>query len=148
LEEDGKTNRLTDSLNCFREITAHKHLQNIPFQVFLNKSDVYEKTWKQKKVGEVFPECKADSAAGGIKWISQQFEKAYQGTITIHCDFRNNCGFGFPLTPFLGTEKQKFFQPLVTNVLDTKTISTIWAVCRGIIVGSAMGEGEQHDFTV
>jgi len=112
LEEDGKTNRLKDSIACLKDISSNKHLKSIPFQLFLNKEDIYTDVWNKKKISEVFPECKAKTKEEGIEWIGKEFEKNFQG--------------------------QKFLKPLPTNVLDPDNAKKVWLVCRDIIMGSAI----------
>jgi hypothetical protein len=50
LEEDGKTNRLKDSIACLKDISGNKHLKKIPFQIFLNKHDIYEEIFDKNKM--------------------------------------------------------------------------------------------------
>jgi len=109
LEEDGKTNRLKDSIACLKDISANKHLKKIPFQIFLNKLDIYEEIFDKNKMSDFFPECKATTKAEGIKWIGEQYAKEFKG--------------------------EKMMTPLPTNVLDTKNIGKIWGSVREVVVG-------------
>lgn len=47
LYEDGKTNRMDESLRLFEETVSNKYFQNTSFILFLNKRDLFEDKIKQ-----------------------------------------------------------------------------------------------------
>jgi len=115
LEEDGKTNRLKDSIACLKDISANKHLRKIPFQIFLNKADIYEEIFPKSKMSDFFPDCKAKTKEEGIEWIGAEFRKSFQG--------------------------ERLLTPIPTNVLDAENVKKVWLVCRDIIIGGAVSKG-------
>jgi hypothetical protein len=56
MEEDGKTNRLVDSLGLFNELTGNEFLKSKAFLVFLNKKDVFHKKIKKYPLSTYFQE--------------------------------------------------------------------------------------------
>jgi len=112
LEEDGKTNRLTDSLQCIKDVSSNKFLKKIPFQIFLNKYDIYQDIFPKAKPSEFFPDCKAKTEQEGIDWITGEIKKNFKGTTLM--------------------------TPVTTNCLDTKNVQEVWKSCRDVIVGAAM----------
>ena len=60
LAEDGKTNRMEDSLTLFRDTVNGVHLRKKPFILFFNKNDLFEEKVKKKSIQCAFPDYRGD----------------------------------------------------------------------------------------
>ena len=60
LAEDGKTNRMDDSLTLFRDTVNGVHLRKKPFILFFNKHDLFEEKVKKKSIQCAFPDYRGD----------------------------------------------------------------------------------------
>ena len=60
LAEDGKTNRMEDSLTLFGATVNGVHLRKKPFILFFNKHDLFEEKVKRKSIQCAFPGYRGD----------------------------------------------------------------------------------------
>lgn len=96
LEEDSKTNRLTESLQLFGDVTGSQWFQATPFILFLNKSDLFRDKIAKKPLHEHFPDVPVDKGADfeygahvlsvassvtcvGVQYIQDKYEDAFRG---------------------------------------------------------------------
>jgi 50S ribosomal subunit-associated GTPase HflX len=55
LSEDGKTNRMSDTMDVFTEIVNSKSMPTQNMVLFLNKKDLFEKKVKESNIKDNFP---------------------------------------------------------------------------------------------
>lgn len=83
LEEDAKTNRLSESLQLFGDVTGSQWFGHTPFILFLNKSDLFRAKIQKKNFHSYFPEVpekdgtKFDECCS---FIQDKYEEAFRGT--------------------------------------------------------------------
>jgi guanine nucleotide-binding protein G(i) subunit alpha len=93
LFEDAKKNRLAEALDLFEEMSHSRYFANVPFMLFLNKRDVFEKKFMVDKVplniSGLFPD--APSCDRGIEaaseWMIAKFTARHSsksGTLYPH----------------------------------------------------------------
>ncbi|CAD6186103.1 unnamed protein product [Caenorhabditis auriculariae] len=76
LMEDGKTNRLVESMDLFAQICNSKWFVTAAIILFLNKKDLFEKKIKSVPISYLFKEYKGENEyAPSIEHIRYQFEK-------------------------------------------------------------------------
>ena len=81
LFEDREKNRLEEALGLFEEICNSRWFSNIPIMLFLNKKDLFEKKFIEKKIplniSGLFPTAPESNAdvKDAIDWITEQFVK-------------------------------------------------------------------------
>jgi len=91
LEEDGKTNRLVESLKLWKALTISQFFKQTPFVLFLNKSDLFRDKLKRSPLGEIFSDYNAfandasnanfDAYDKGWKYISKQYKIHFSGSV-------------------------------------------------------------------
>jgi len=82
LDEDGRTNRLIDSLNLFGSVTNMPIFQPPSWILFLNKADIFEQKIKENPLNFFFPdisESDARDARKSYKYIRRLFKQHFQG---------------------------------------------------------------------
>jgi len=96
LEEDRSKNRLVDALSLWLNLTQAHTLQNVPFVLFLNKSDLFKKKIEKVPVSTMFndwddymanrPKKISDNFENSWNFFAYQFQNHYRGTkpLTIH----------------------------------------------------------------
>lgn len=89
--EDGKTNRLQESINYFIKVANSIWFKDIPIVLFLNKSDLFKKSIQRIKLQQYFPDFYGGTDfQKAVKFIEQKFlEKVIitkrVTTICINC---------------------------------------------------------------
>ena len=82
LEEDGATNRLTESVNLFAALVNNKHFShNVPIILLLNKMDLLADKIRVKNIGEYFPDFKVSTS---LSFWNQSIEV---GSLVSHSNF-------------------------------------------------------------
>jgi len=91
LEEDGKTNRLVESLKLWKALTISQFFKQTPFVLFLNKSDLFRDKLKRSPLGEIFSDYNTfandasnanfDAYDKGWKYISKQYKIHFSGSV-------------------------------------------------------------------
>ncbi|KAI9343779.1 guanine nucleotide binding protein, alpha subunit [Zopfochytrium polystomum] len=74
LEEDGETNRMTDSISAFGCICNHTLLAKIPIILFLNKTDLFAKKVSLSPIKKHFPDYTGEDgsrSAGGAFFLDK-----------------------------------------------------------------------------
>jgi len=82
LEEAAKMNRLEESLQLFADLTGSQWFSNVPFILFLNKSDILFEKLKKKNLHQFFPEIPEPKGADyetAIAFIRDKFEDKFNG---------------------------------------------------------------------
>jgi guanine nucleotide-binding protein subunit alpha len=90
LEEDETENRLVESIKLWRALTNAPFFKGIPFILFLNKSDLFEKKLPKVPLQEIFADYPAfhnSAAVGNVsdfekgwRFIKEQYAKYFAGT--------------------------------------------------------------------
>uniref|UniRef100_A0A6B2L8Q1 Uncharacterized protein n=1 Tax=Arcella intermedia TaxID=1963864 RepID=A0A6B2L8Q1_9EUKA len=128
LIEDTSVNRLEESLNLFKMMTASRWLNNTPWIVFLNKSDLFEQKIKKyplKKCMEAYEKFISDEE--NIKPLKDTSDFAV-GVAFMEYLFREQ---------YCGESEQLYVY--VTNALDTEACLNVFRSLRAAIVDEAMG---------
>eukprot|EP01080_Neovahlkampfia_damariscottae_P011118 gene11118-3937_t len=74
--EDDETNRLFDSIQCFKECVNHEFFRNTKIFLLFTKKDLFEKKIQTVKLSESFPEYQDDNnAKNAFGFIKEQFLK-------------------------------------------------------------------------
>uniref|UniRef100_A0A6B2L8H9 Uncharacterized protein n=1 Tax=Arcella intermedia TaxID=1963864 RepID=A0A6B2L8H9_9EUKA len=73
LEEDGKTNRMQESLSLFQKLSDQPSFKSTAFILFLNKSDIFKEKIAKKPLSEFFEDYdafvgKLDASQKGSDW--------------------------------------------------------------------------------
>jgi len=96
LEEDKTKNRLVDALSLWLNLTQAQTLQNVPFVLFLNKSDLFKKKIEKVPVSSMFndwddymqnrPKKINDNFENSWNFFAYQFQNHYRGVkpLTVH----------------------------------------------------------------
>jgi len=87
LEEDPKTNRLTESLNLFKEMTETTIFRPPSWILFLNKHDLFEQKIQTKPLSKSFTQISTEDAADvkkSYRFIRSLFKEHYQGQQTLY----------------------------------------------------------------
>jgi len=136
LIEEPNVNRLEESLNLFRNITKGKWFENIPWIVFLNKSDLFREKIQRAPLNDYFKDYNA--------FISDNKKLDQYKLNTNSSDFDLGVGFFKDLfyTHYSGKAEVFVFE---TNSLDTQTSVKVWKslkeICFKNAMDSALGTG-------
>jgi len=82
LEEDGKTNRMIESIRLFHDLSTHAQFSGHPWVLLLNKKDLFEKKLPKVPLNTIFDDidkydgCDADMA---LLHIQSKFEENFGG---------------------------------------------------------------------
>jgi len=120
LYEDGKTNRMHESVRLFKEICNSKWFVDTAMILFLNKKDLFA-----EKIAKVDLNCCFEEYTGGC-----DYEKAIK----------------FIQEKFLAQNEnsRKLIYPNVTCATDTKNIQVVFTAVQDIVVRNAIGENGAH----
>jgi len=116
LYEDGKTNRMHESVRLFKEICNSKWFVDTAMILFLNKKDLFA-----EKIAKVDLNCCFEEYTGGcdydkaIKFIQEKFLAQNENS-------------------------RKLIYPNVTCATDTKNIQVVFTAVQDIVVRNAIGE--------
>jgi len=111
LEEDGKTNRMSESLKLFNEITASHWFKETSFILFLNKSDIF----KQK--------------------IATSDINLYHNAYTGGKDFASAIKFiGDLYKSKFAQNNKKLFDPYVTCAVDPTSIRHVFDAVKKLLL--------------
>jgi len=115
--EDDKTNRMTESINLFAEVSNSKWFIDTPIMLFLNKCDLFkEKIERGISIKSAFPDYKGKNEYQPcIDYIFEQFFAAVQ-------------------------LEGKTVYPHVTCATDTGNIQVVWTAVQDIILTRALNE--------
>lgn len=114
LEEDSKTNRLEESLQLFADLSGSQWFSQIPFILFLNKSDLFKAKIQRHNLHEFFPEVPVEKGADfdfGVQFIRDKFEDKFSG---------------FRLYPY------------ITCAIDTKNCERVFATVQDTVITHSM----------
>eukprot|EP00027_Filamoeba_sp_ATCC50430_P000332 CAMPEP_0168557026 /NCGR_PEP_ID=MMETSP0413-20121227/9199_1 /TAXON_ID=136452 /ORGANISM="Filamoeba nolandi, Strain NC-AS-23-1" /LENGTH=421 /DNA_ID=CAMNT_0008588017 /DNA_START=210 /DNA_END=1475 /DNA_ORIENTATION=+ len=110
LREDGKTNRMYESLKLFRDVSNLKWFWNMPTILFLNKKDIFEKKIQKVPLNATFVDYKGgNNFDEASKYIQSLYESQIQN-------------------------KQKLFFCRSTNATDTSNIKFIFNAIKDVIL--------------
>lgn len=85
LEEDGKTNRMHESLNLFADVVNNQWFSNTSIILFLNKKDLFQAKIKKTNLNVCFPGYKGGlDFDKGSAYIEKQFLKKNKSEGTRH----------------------------------------------------------------
>jgi len=90
LEEDNKTNRMEESLKLFQKLTGSQWFDNVPFILFLNKSDLFADRIKTSPLKDTFVDYEefikstsalkdANDEDRGYEYIKTQYVNNFSG---------------------------------------------------------------------
>eukprot|EP01130_Rhizamoeba_saxonica_P007530 TRINITY_DN3045_c0_g1_i1.p1 TRINITY_DN3045_c0_g1~~TRINITY_DN3045_c0_g1_i1.p1 ORF type:complete len:384 (-),score=74.52 TRINITY_DN3045_c0_g1_i1:69-1220(-) len=93
LEENGETNRMSESIALFEKLTNSEHLQKIPWIIFLNKSDIFNEKIETRPLMDYFKDYDEviemlsedenldleTEFSRGVAYIARLYSKAYKG---------------------------------------------------------------------
>jgi len=91
MEEDGKTNRMEESVKLFQKLSGSQWLKETTFILFLNKCDLFKTKIKTRPLKNFFEDYdeftkgldKADTLSDydkSVEYIKRQYENAFNGT--------------------------------------------------------------------
>jgi len=106
LEEDNKTNRFRDSLDCLCKISENEALKNLPFLIFLNKYDLFVERLKQDPVAQFFEDFHGTDD-DALEFFKAKVIEAFHGN--------------------------HMYAPYVTCAIDSTAISKVWEDCEEIL---------------
>lgn len=115
LFEDNHTNRLQESVKLFEETCNSKWFSNSPVVLFLNKRDLFEEKFAQRRIpinaSGLFPSAPSDCSdvQAGLDWVASQF------TSVVH------------------TPNQQVFVHHITAT-DSPTVKRVFADCANTIL--------------
>jgi len=110
LEEDQSKNRLLDSLTLWHQLSGSTHLVNVPFILFLNKSDLFAKKIKDVPVSSRFDNWDSFVETPAMKNLSE-FDQSWN-FFARHYEAK-----------FKGTHKPKIH---LTSAVDTECCKKVW----------------------
>jgi guanine nucleotide-binding protein G(i) subunit alpha len=80
LFEDGKTNRLHETLKLFSEVCKSKLLAGTPIVLFLNKTDFFAQKIKKVDLRVCFPDYTGENEyIPGLDFVASKFKEVYEG---------------------------------------------------------------------
>eukprot|EP01126_Amoeba_proteus_P054839 TRINITY_DN6769_c0_g1_i18.p1 TRINITY_DN6769_c0_g1~~TRINITY_DN6769_c0_g1_i18.p1 ORF type:complete len:359 (-),score=66.10 TRINITY_DN6769_c0_g1_i18:343-1419(-) len=112
LEEDGKTNRLEDSLACLKEISSSQALSSIPFLVFMNKYDLFTSKVNEIPLNTFFTNYNGTSLDNALSFVTNLVEESFGG--------------------------KELYPPYTTCALDPGNINKVWDACEEILLSTAL----------
>jgi len=115
IREDGKTNRLHESINLFESICTNRWLANIPIILFLNKKDLFKEKIERVNLNICFQDY---NGSANFKEASTFIEQKFKDIAT--------------------TSKTRLF-PHITCATDTANIIKVWDAVKKIILENMMG---------
>jgi len=118
LEEDDNTNRLIESLKLWKALTSTEFFKNIPFMLFLNKSDLFRDKMERAPLKSVFPEFEAFIKNEEIA-KKNPFD---QGCAFFEKQYKSQFGGNAP------------FRTHVTCAIDTESCKVVWAAVREALI--------------
>ena len=102
IREDGKTNRLHESLELFENICRNEWLHRKPIILFLNKKDLFEEKIRRVNLQVCFPEYKgANDFKQASAYIEKKFidaAKKYETPLFTHITCATDTGKHIPFT--------------------------------------------------
>jgi len=113
LEEDQSKNRLLDSLTLWHQLSGSTHLVNVPFILFLNKSDLFAKKIKDVPVSSRFDNWDSFVETPAMKNLSE-FDQSWN-FFARHYEAK-----------FKGTHKPKIH---LTSAVDTECCKKSLGFC-------------------
>jgi len=128
IREDGKTNRLRESLELFESIWNNRWLRTVSIILFLNKQDILrEKVEQGKKIEDYFPEF---ASYRPPQDISDKREPGDSDTyIRAKFFFRDQ----FLRLSQKSHDGRHYCYPHFTTAVDTENIRRVFDSCRDII---------------
>jgi len=73
LREDQTSNRLTESINLFREVCNYKCFETSPIILFLNKSDIFKNKVEKVRIATYFPEFEGPNTfEAGVEFMKKK----------------------------------------------------------------------------
>eukprot|EP01127_Copromyxa_protea_P007517 TRINITY_DN17411_c0_g1_i1.p1 TRINITY_DN17411_c0_g1~~TRINITY_DN17411_c0_g1_i1.p1 ORF type:complete len:344 (-),score=37.89 TRINITY_DN17411_c0_g1_i1:119-1150(-) len=87
LQEDGKTNRMIESLTLFRVLSNSKFLKSKDWILFLNKKDLLKEQIEHTPLTVLFPDCPETAKSNyseGKRFICDQYRALFGGKTLIH----------------------------------------------------------------
>uniref|UniRef100_A0A6B2L9L6 Uncharacterized protein n=1 Tax=Arcella intermedia TaxID=1963864 RepID=A0A6B2L9L6_9EUKA len=84
MEEDDKTNRMEESLKLFQKLSGSQWLKDIPFILFLNKSDLFREKIQTRPLSQCFEDfeefAKGDTSFEmSCEYIKSQYARVFNG---------------------------------------------------------------------
>ena len=111
LEEDGKTNRLKESIQVFGQVLGNKYFAETPVVVFLNKKDLFATQIKTSNLTKCFPEYTgANEYEPCVEFIKEKFENTLRSLPNYN-------------------PKRQFFT-YETCAIDTKSVDAVFNIIR------------------
>lgn len=78
LEEDNGTNRMTESIKLFSEVTSSQWFKNTSVILFLNKDDLFREKLPRSPLSKLFPEYSGgESYDDALKFIEGKYKEAF-----------------------------------------------------------------------
>lgn len=85
LEEDQVTNRLTESINLFEEVTSSQWFRNSVVILFLNKIDLFKEKIKKTPLKSVFKDYNGgNDFNSSIEYIENKYKAVFGSKQTLY----------------------------------------------------------------
>ena len=140
LYEDVTKNRLEEAFDLFDEITSVDFFADIPFLLFLNKRDIFERKYRDEKidldVSKRFPRAparvEAPRASHAIEWISSEFRARFRKKREEELLAGASPGSAKPVS-------KKNLYVHVTDATDVKNVRFVFEDAKEIILTRNLG---------
>jgi len=118
LEEDNKTNRLEESLKLFSKLTGSQWFDNVPFILFLNKSDLFKEKIKTRPMSDFFEDY--DQFVSEFKHADK--DKSDDPNFYLACEYLK--------AQYLRVFSGKRVYPFVTCAIDKDNCEKVWEAVK------------------
>ncbi|XP_064394869.1 guanine nucleotide-binding protein G(s) subunit alpha-like [Halichondria panicea] len=130
IREDGKTNRLRESLDLFDSIWNNRWLRTVSIILFLNKQDILRKKVDEgKKVEDYFPEFSSYRPPTGDPQYKREDARESEVFYRAKYFFRDQ----FLRLSQKSHDGRHYCYPHFTTAVDTENIRRVFDSCRDII---------------
>eukprot|EP00002_Diphylleia_rotans_P029394 TRINITY_DN5989_c0_g1_i1.p1 TRINITY_DN5989_c0_g1~~TRINITY_DN5989_c0_g1_i1.p1 ORF type:complete len:363 (-),score=86.68 TRINITY_DN5989_c0_g1_i1:379-1467(-) len=129
LYEDGKTNRMSESMNLFRDLCDNRWFIQTPMIIFLNKQDLFaEKLSNGHSIKAAFPEFnKEDTLDASIDFIQEKLNNINRAAMDKFIPLRDN-----------GRDRDLFFK--ITCATDKKQMEYVLKAIKAVIISRKLGD--------